>query len=108
MANKLYNSNTSEFIRNATDEETIDSLNAGPEGHIKVDGITCYVRINDNIYAEIDDDNVVSDLFIHEGDAGHPDVVAWGHGKRWVYVEEECKVGDRLDVDDNGCATVAA
>jgi len=39
----LYDSETARFIRPATDDEAAESANAGPEGHIMVDGRKCYV-----------------------------------------------------------------
>jgi hypothetical protein len=60
-----------------------------------------------NYYAAIDQSNRVTHVWTSELDAGHPDVQSKGrqHG-RWVYVEESCVVGDYLDVDSDGCATV--
>lgn len=65
-----------------------------------------------NHYAIITEDNRVLDVFTSEHDAGHRDVVDEGsrraesEGATWVYVEEPCQVGDTLDVDADGCATV--
>jgi len=39
----LVDSDTNEDIRHATAEEVIESVNAGHEGHILVDGRKCYV-----------------------------------------------------------------
>lgn len=39
----LLDSETNDVIREATYQETVDSLLASPEGHILVDGRRCYV-----------------------------------------------------------------
>lgn len=39
----LIDSDTNEPIREATESEAAESVNAGPEGHILVDGRRCYV-----------------------------------------------------------------
>jgi hypothetical protein len=41
----LCDSETCETLRNATIEEAIESVNAGAEGHILVDGRRCYVGL---------------------------------------------------------------
>jgi hypothetical protein len=41
----LCDSETCETLRNATVEEAIESVNAGAEGHILVDGRRCYVEL---------------------------------------------------------------
>ncbi len=43
LGTTLYDSKTATVIRPATREEAIESANAGPEGHILVDGRKCYV-----------------------------------------------------------------
>lgn len=60
-----------------------------------------------NYYATINDSNEVTYVYTSEHDAGHPEVRDhFGGSGLWVYVEEPCFVGDVLDVDDDGCATV--
>ena len=39
----LRDSATNDDIREATDDEAAESVNAGPEGHILIDGRKCYV-----------------------------------------------------------------
>ena len=39
----LCDSETNDVIREATEEETVESVCAGPEGHILVEGRRCYV-----------------------------------------------------------------
>ncbi|MCA9181948.1 MAG: hypothetical protein KDA51_10865 [Planctomycetales bacterium] len=39
----LLDSETNDTIREATADETAESVNAGPEGHILVNGRRCYV-----------------------------------------------------------------
>jgi hypothetical protein len=41
----LCDSQTCETLRNATIEEAIESVNAGAEGHVLVDGRRCYVEL---------------------------------------------------------------
>jgi uncharacterized protein YfiM (DUF2279 family) len=41
----LCDSETCETLRHATIEEAIESVNAGAEGHILVDGRRCYVEL---------------------------------------------------------------
>lgn len=45
ITSDLYDSDTAEVIREATDAEAIESALAGPEGHIMVDGRRCYVAV---------------------------------------------------------------
>ena len=45
ISSKLCNSETSEAIRTATVEEVCESVLAGPEGHIMVDGVQCYCEL---------------------------------------------------------------
>jgi hypothetical protein len=45
ISSKLCNSETGEAIRTATVEEVCESVLAGPEGHIMVDGVRCYVEL---------------------------------------------------------------
>jgi hypothetical protein len=62
-------------------------------------------------YAAIDADGYVITSWTDTRDAGHPDVRLEGDrisaqcGGSWVYVDGQCCVGDRLDVDVDGCAT---
>ena len=68
-----------------------------------------------NHYAIIATDGRVLDVFTSKHDAGHPSVINEGTRRasaqsergQWVYAEEPCQVGDVLDVDSDGCATVA-
>ena len=39
----LHDSETNEVIREATADETVESVLSGPEGHILADGRRCYV-----------------------------------------------------------------
>lgn len=39
----LHDSETSDVARRATDDEAVESIEAGEEGHIMVDGRKCYV-----------------------------------------------------------------
>lgn len=64
-------------------------------------------------YAIISTHNCVIDVFTSELDAGAPLVQFEGErraarhtGARWVYVDGRCLVGETLDVDSDGCATV--
>jgi hypothetical protein len=41
----LIDSETNEVIRKSTDDEAAESVNAGAEGHIDVDGRRCYVGV---------------------------------------------------------------
>jgi hypothetical protein len=41
----LIDSETNDVIREATESETVESVLAGPEGHITVDGRRCYVGV---------------------------------------------------------------
>lgn len=60
-----------------------------------------------NYYAAVTGDDRVTAIHRSPHDAGHPDVQAWGRQhRRWVYVEEPCEIGDRLAVEEDGCATV--
>lgn len=67
-----------------------------------------------NYYAVISRDDRVLAVHTSEHDSGHPDVVsecerllvAQGCGGTWVYVDGPCQVGDVLDVDADGYATV--
>lgn len=45
ITSDLYDSDTAEVIREATEAEAIESALAGPEGHILVDGRRCYVSL---------------------------------------------------------------
>ena len=45
ISSKLCNSETNEVIRPAVVEEVCESAVAGPEGHIMVDGVQCYVEL---------------------------------------------------------------
>jgi hypothetical protein len=58
-----------------------------------------------NLYAVVDDHDVVQRLHWSDTDAGDPALIATmdriAEGRRWVYCEEEVEVGDVLDVDGN-------
>ena len=45
LSSKLCNSETGAVIRTPTVEEVCESVLAGPEGHIMVDGVQCYVEL---------------------------------------------------------------
>jgi len=61
-----------------------------------------------NYYATVDDNDIVTHVHTSEHDAGHPDVRRHFAGLgRWVYVEVPCRIGQTLDVDQDGCAVPA-
>lgn len=41
----LYDSDTTDMIAMASDEQAVESAMAGPEGHIEIDGRRCYVGV---------------------------------------------------------------
>ena len=45
LSSNLCNSETGAVIRKATVEEVCESAVSGPEGHIMVDGVQCYVEL---------------------------------------------------------------
>ncbi len=78
MTIKLRNSNTTEIIRAATFAEWQESINSGEEGHIDVDGVTCYVDGNPDRVAggESDDADVGRVKLTTKGEV----LVVWDSG----------------------------
>lgn len=69
MYASLLDSNSAEIIREATLSEAVASLEAGPEGHIRVDGTLCYVQ-------GIDADDEIQQLRAEAAAAGDLEMVS--------------------------------